>query len=182
VSETQEGRTMDKRFQVKRFLFETIAGDEVCRFMLTDRLLPMLAPNQYNEMKSINKLGTGKNYAYKLCEYFDSLHEKHHTNYDVATNKQVLNFVDCLVYGDKENLRIVNPQESLCYSTLSGYVTAITDFYRWLDQTYGSEMVFYEGERRCRPQSYLYGQIYTYKCKYLINQMLPDVKGSREYI
>jgi|GEM_PF-5165062 len=57
---------MDKRFQVKRFLFETIAGDEVCRFMLTDRLLPMLAPNQYIEMKSINKLGTGTtliNYA-----------------------------------------------------------------------------------------------------------------------
>ena len=76
----------------------------------------------------------------------------------------------------------MSPQESLCYSTLSGYVTAITDFYRWLDQTYGSEMVFYEGERRCRPQSYLYGQIYTYQYKYLINRMLPDVKGSREYI
>ena len=173
---------MEKRFQVKRFLFETTAGDEVCRYMLTDRFLPMLAPNQYIEMKSINKLGTGKSYAYKLCVYFNFLHEKQHTNYEAATNKQVLEFVDHLIYGDKENLRILSPQESLCYSTLSGYVTAITDFYRWLDQTYGSEMVFYEGERRCRPQSYLYGQIYTYQYKYLINRMLPDVKGSREYI
>ena len=173
---------MEKRFRVKRFLFETTAGDEVCRYMLTDRLLPMLAPNQYIEMKSINKLGTGKSYAYKLCVYFNFLHERHHTNYETATNKQFLEFVDHLIYGDKEDLRILSPQESLCYSTLSGYVTAITDFYRWLDQTYGSEMAFYEGERRCRPQSYLYGQIYTYQYKYLINRMLPDVKGSREYI
>jgi len=74
------------------------------------------------------------------------------------------------------------PPASLCYSTLSGYVSVITDFYRWLDQTYGSEVVFYEGERQCRPQSYLYGQIYSYKYKYLIDRMLPDVKGSWEYI
>ncbi|MEG0834915.1 MAG: hypothetical protein RR413_05665, partial [Christensenellaceae bacterium] len=43
-------------------------------------------------------------------------------------------------------------------------------------------MIFYEGERKCRHQSYLYGQIYTYKYKNLINRILPDVKGSREYI
>lgn len=173
---------MEKRFQVKRFLFETTTGEAICRFMLTDRLLPMLAPNQYIEMKSVRKLGTGKNHAYKLCVFLNFLHEKHHTEYDAATNKQVLAFIDHLIYGDRENLIILHPQESLCYSTLSGYVSAITDFYRWLDQTYGSEMVFYEGERRCRPQSYLYGQIYTYKYKYLLNRMLPDVKGRREYI
>jgi len=173
---------MEKRFQVKRFLFETTTGEAICRFMLTDHFLPMLAPNQYIEMKSVNKLGTGKSHAHKLCVFFNYLHEKYHTNYDVATNRQVLAFIDHFIYGDRENLRILDPQDSVCYSTLSGYVSAITDFYRWLDQTYGSEMVFYEGERRCRPQSYLYGQIYTYKHKYLIDRMLPDVKGSREYI
>jgi integrase len=173
---------MEKRFHVKRFLFETTTREVVWRFMLTDRLLPMLAPNQYIEMKSVNKLGTGKSHAYKLCVFFNFLHEKYHINYDVATNRQVLAFIDHFIYGDRENLRILDSQDSVCYSTLSGYVSAITDFYRWLDQTYGSEMVFYEGERRCRPQSYLYGQIYTYKYKYLIDRVLPDVKGSREYI
>lgn len=173
---------MEKRFQVKRFLFETSMDEAVCRFMLTDRLLPLLVPNQYIEMKSVNKLGTGKNCAYKLCVFFNFLHERFQAEYDVATNRQVLAFVDYLIYGDRENLKILNPQESLCYSTLTSYVSVITDFYRWLDQTYGSEMVFYEGERRCRTQSYLYGQIYSYKYKYLIDRMLPDVKGSREYI
>ena len=173
---------MEKRFEVKRFLFETTRNETVCRFMLTDRLLPMLVPNQYIEMKSVNKLGTGKSHAYKLCVFLNFLHEKHRTEYDAATNKQVLDFIDHLIYGDRENLIILHPQDSLCYSTLSGYVSAITDFYCWLDRNYGSEMVFYEGERKCRPQSYLYGQIYTYKYKNLINRMLPDVKGRREYI
>lgn len=150
--------------------------------MLTDRLLPMLVPNQYIEMKSVNKLGTGKSHAYKLCVFFNYLHEKYHTEYDAATNKQVLDFIDYLIYGDRDNLIILHPQDSLSYSTLSGYVSSITDFYRWLDQTYGSEMTFYEGERKCRHQSYLYGQIYTYKYKNLINRMLPDVKGRREYV
>lgn len=173
---------MEKRFQVKRFLFETTRGGAVCRYMLTDRLLPMLVPNQYIEMKSVNKLGTGKNYAYKLCVFLNFLCEEFHTEYDAAINKHVLAFIDHLIYGDKGNLKIHHPQESLCYSTLSGYTSTITDFYRWLDQTYGSEMIFYEGERKCRSQSYLYGQIYSYKYKYLIDRMLPDVKGSREYI
>lgn len=150
--------------------------------MLTDRLLPILVPNQYIEMKSVNKLGTGKSHAYKLCVFLNFLHEKYHTEYDAATNKQVLDFIDYLIYGDRDNLIILHPQDSLCYSTLSGYVSSITDFYRWLDQTYGSEMTFYEGERKCRHQSYLYGQIYTYKYKNLINRMLPDVKGRCEYV
>lgn len=173
---------MEKRFMVKKFLFETKSGEAVCRFMLTDHLIPMLVPNQYIEMKSVNKLGTGKNCAYKLCVFLNFLHERYNTEYDAATNKQVLTFIDYLIYGDRENFKIADSQESLCYSTLSGYTSAITDFYRWLDQTYGSEMVFYEGERKCRTQSYLYGQIYTYQYKYLINRMLPDVKGRQEYI
>jgi hypothetical protein len=55
---------MEKRFQVKRFLFETSMDVAVCRFMLTDRLLALLVPNQYIELKSVNKFGTGKNRAY----------------------------------------------------------------------------------------------------------------------
>lgn len=51
---------MEKRFQVKRFLFETTTDDAVCWFMLTDRILSMLATNQYIKMKNVNKFGTGK--------------------------------------------------------------------------------------------------------------------------
>ncbi len=173
---------MEKRFKVKRFLFETTGGEPICRYMLTDRQLPMLVPNQYIEMKSIRKLGTGRNYANKLCVFLNYLHEYCKTEYDGATNKNVLSFVDFLIYGDKKDLVIHNPKDSITHSTLLGYVTAITDFYLWLDQNYGSQMVFYEGTRKCRSQSYLYGQIYSYQYKRLINRTLPDTKGRKEYI
>jgi len=171
-----------KRFKVKMFLFETKQGTVVCRYMLTDNLLPMLVPNQYVEVKSINKLGTGRNHANNLCVFLNYLHEYCRISYDTASNKHVRDFVTYLIYGDSEDLRITDPAAGRSYSTISSYVGTITDFYRWLDQNYGSQMTFYEGERRCRTQSYLYGQIYTYKYKYIIGRSLPDVKGSREYI
>lgn len=172
----------NKRFEVKRFLFETKDGNAVCRYMLTDCKIPMIVPNQYIEMKSINKAGTGKSYAYKLCILLNFLYEKHNINYENASNKHINSFLDFLIYGDKVDFKINNMYANLTYSTLSGYVSFITDFYRFLDRTYGSEMVFYESERKCRTQSYLYGQIYRYEYKYLIDRVLPDVKGNREYI
>ncbi|MFI3227616.1 MAG: site-specific integrase [Clostridia bacterium] len=171
---------MDKRFKVKRFLFETTNNEEVLRFMLTDFLLPMNVPNQFIEMKSINKLSTGKVTAYKLCSFFNFLYEKCSKEYHNATNKNVNQFLDCLIYGDKSELKISN--SSISHSTLVGYVSTITDFYRWLDQNYGSEMIFYEVDKKVRPQSYLYGQIYNYKYNRIINRTLPDTKPSQEYI
>ncbi|WP_409969150.1 site-specific integrase [Bengtsoniella intestinalis] len=142
----------------------------------------MNVPNQFIEMKSINKLGTGKVTAHKLCVFFNYLHEKHSKDYQNATNNNVLKFIDYLIYGDVTELRIQNPQNSIAHSTLVGYVSSITDFYRWLDQNYGSEMTFYEVDKKVKPQSYLYGQIYNYKHTRIINHILPDTKGSREYI
>jgi len=172
----------NKRFKVKKFLFETKSGEVVLRHMLTDNLIPMLVPNQYVEMMSINKLGTGRNHANKLCVFFNYLHEYYNANYESASNKQVQKFVTYLIYGDLADLRITDPADSKCYSTLSGYVSTITNFYKWLDQNYGTQMTFYEGDRKCRTQSYLYGQIYSYKYQFIINRALPDMKGRREYI
>ena len=103
-------------------------------------------------------------------------------NYESASNKQVQKFITYLIYGDLNDLRITDSTDSKCYSTLSGYVSTITNFYKWLDQNYGTQMTFYEGERKCRTQSYLYSQIYSSKYQFIINRALPDVKGRREYV
>lgn len=171
-----------KRFIVKLFRFETRDGEIVCRHMLTDNLLPMLVPNQYIAAKSMNKAGTGRNHAWRLSVFFNFLDEAFRMEYDAATNRHVCAFLSFLIYGDTKDLKITAPQQGLSYSTLSGYLGVITTFYRWLDQNYGSSMIFYEGERKCRSQSYLYGQIYSYQYKYLVDRVLPDVKGSREYV
>jgi len=172
-------KNKQKRFMVNIFAFETRDGEIIYRHMLTDNRLPMLVPNQYIAAKSINKPSTGRGHAFKLSVFFNFLSESYKLEYDGANNRHVCTFLCYLIYGDTKDLKIITTKEGLSYSTLSGYVGVITTFYRWLDQNYGSFMTFYEGERQCRSQTYLYGQIHTYQYKYLVDRLLPDVKGSR---
>jgi len=149
--------------------------------MLTDNLIPMLVPNQFIEMKSVNKLGSGRVCAAKLSVYFNYLHKHECIEYSEADNIHVQNFLTYLIYGDFKDLKITRPENSLCHSTLQGYVSAITEFYKWLDHNYRTHMKFYTEEERAT-HTYLYGQIYSYDYKYIIKRILPDAKGSRSYL
>lgn len=172
---------MDKRFKVKRFLFETRRGEPILRFMLTDSLIPMLEPNQFIEMKSVNKLASGRVNAVKLSVYFNYLHEYERIEYDAANNKNVQRFLSFLIYGDCNDLKIIHPEDSICYSTLQGYISVITEFYKWLDRNYETKMFFYTESQR-KSHSYFYGQIYSCNYQYIVKRLLPDVKGRRLYI
>lgn len=171
------------RFQVKRFLFETRSDEAVGRYMLTDSFIPLNAPNQFIEMKSIRKIGTGRQYAIKLAVFFNYLNQYHHIEYDSAGNSHVQKFIDYLIYGDRSDLRIHDPGSAPRASTLKGYITAITEFYRWLDHNYETDMTFHtETTRHSARQSFLYGQIYEYEYKYIVRRTLPDLNANREYI
>ena len=172
-----------RRFQVKRFLLETKDGAPVLRFMLTDNLLPMLTPNRFIEMKSVNKLGSGRNSAVKLSVFFNFLHEYEAIEYTHATNRHVQRFLDFLIYGDLNDLKITDPSQNLCFSTLQGYLTVITEFYKWLEQNEETKMKFHmQKGGRTAVHSYLFGQIYRYDYQYIIKRLLPRTKSSRSYI
>jgi integrase len=103
--------------------------------------------------------------------------------YDVANNSHVKKFVDTLVYGDLTDLKIRSLESSLSYSTLNSYVTVVTEFYKWLDNNYETNMKFFKKKNIQRARhSYLYGQIYEYDYKYIIDRYLPRLKLSKEYI
>lgn len=170
-----------QRFRVEKFILETTSGGEDELYLITDHALPMTVPNRYLEGIGRVKKSTGRVYAVKLCRFLGYLDENG-VEFENATNRYVSSFVERLVYGKTDDLKILSPEEIPSYSTLSSYVTVITHFYLWLDRNYGSKMVFYEGERSCRPQSYLYGQIYRHNYYHLIDRLLPDTHGSREYI
>lgn len=53
--------------------------------------------------------------------------------YEKATNIHLKAFIDSVVYGDLEELKVKSIDAMLTYSTLNRYITVITDFYRWLD-------------------------------------------------
>jgi integrase len=150
--------------------------------MIVEDLLPVLEINQFIEAKSIREVSTGKEYAKKLVVYLNWL-DSHDITYDVANNSHVKRFVDTLVYGDLTDLKIRSIESSLSYSTLNSYVTVVTEFYKWLDNNYESNMRFFKKKNTQRArQSYLYGQIYEYDYKYIIDRYLPRLKLSKEYI
>jgi len=178
------GNLMQKRkkYKVVRFKFERSDGGEIVRHMIIEDLLPVLEINQFIEAKSIRAVSTGKEYAKKLVVYLNWL-DFHDITYDVANNSHVKKFVDTLVYGDLSDLKIRSLESSLSYSTLNSYVTVVTEFYKWLDNNYESNMRFFKKKNTQRARhSYLYGQIYEYDYKYIIDRYLPRLKLSKEYI
>jgi integrase len=150
--------------------------------MIIEDLLPVLEINHFIEAKSIKAVSTGKEYAKKLVVYLNWL-DSYDTTYDVANNSHVKRFVDTLVYGDLTNLKIISLESSLSYSTLNSYVTVVTEFYKWLDNNYESNMRFFKKKNTQRARkSYLYGRIYDYDYKYIIDRYLPRLKLSKDYI
>ena len=171
-----------KKYRVVRFRFERSNGGEISRYMIIEDLLPVLEINQFIEARSIRAVSTGKEYAKKLVVYLNWL-DSYSIMYDVANNSHVKKFVDTLVYGDLTDLKIRSLESSLSYSTLNSYVTVVTEFYKWLDNNYETNMKFFKKKNIQRARhSYLYGQIYEYDYKYIIDRYLPRLKLSKEYI
>jgi integrase len=171
-----------KKYRVVRFRFERSDGGEISRYMVIEDLLPVLEINQFVEAKSIRAVSTGKEYAKKLVAYLNWI-DSYGITYDVANNSHVKKFVDTLVYGDLTDLKIRSLESSLSYSTLNSYVTVVTEFYKWLDNNYETNMKFFKKKNIQRARhSYLYGQIYEYDYKYIIDRYLPRLKLSKEYI
>ena len=171
-----------KRFKLVRFTFETQSGGVIYRHMITDFQVPMFEVNQWIEAKSLRKVSTGKTYAEKLSVYLNYL-DFCGMEYDAATNKHVTTFIQNLIYGSLNDLKIRSVETVVTYGTLSQYVTVITDFYKWLDNNCESQMYFKTkaGSVRAR-KSFLYGQIYSYDYKYIVDRYLPGLKGGKEYI
>jgi integrase/recombinase XerD len=171
-----------KKYRVVKFRFERSDGGEISRHMVIEDLLPVLEINQFVEAKSIRAASTGKEYAKKLVIYLNWI-DSYGITYDVANNSHVKKFVDTLVYGDLTDLKIRSLESSLSYSTLNSYVTIVTEFYKWLDNNYETSMRFFKKKNIQRARhSYLYGQIYEYDYKYIIDRYLPRLKLSKEYI
>lgn len=176
---------MDKsteRFKLQRFTFEAHSGGRICRYMITDKLLPMLEINQWIESKSLRKASTGKEYAKKVVVYLNYLHSIG-VEYDSATNRHVKQFVQYLLYGDFEGLKIKSIETEIVCATASRYVTAVTELYKWLSTNYETNVHFQTKTDVYRSKkAFLYGQIYSSDYQYIIDSSLSRQKNRREYI
>ncbi|MCH5261250.1 MAG: phage integrase N-terminal SAM-like domain-containing protein, partial [Lachnospiraceae bacterium] len=122
----------EKRFRAVKFRFETDAGNQWVRYMVTDNCIPLFPVNQWLELKSIRKASTGQEYAKKMAVFLNWLDE-HGVSFREATNHHVRQFLHSLIFGDLKENTVLSLQSTVSSSTLEKYITVITGFYKWLD-------------------------------------------------
>jgi site-specific recombinase XerD len=169
-----------QRFRVVKFRFETDAGDYQERYMVVDDNIPLFRVNQWLELKAIKKASTGHEYAKKITSYLNWL-DSRGISYENATNRHVRAFLHELIFGDLQNNKIKSLQTTVSSSTLNKYVAVITGFYRWLDDICQTEMIWNSKSIQAN-KSFLYGQIYSYEYRYLVDGYAAMLKSGREYI
>ena len=169
----------NSRFRTVKFRFETDADDYQERYMVVDDNIPLFRINQWLELKGIKKASTGHEYAKKITVYLNWL-DNRGISYENATNRHVRAFLHSLIFGDLQDCKIKSLQATVSSSTLNKYITVITGFYRWLDDICQTEMVW-NSKNIQASKSFLYGQIYSYEYRYLVDGYAAMLKPGREY-
>lgn len=170
----------EKTYRVAVFRFETDAGTDYTRHMITKNYMPFFPGNQWLELKSIRKASTGKEYAKKLAAFLNWLDSKN-IMYENATNYHVQEFLHELVFGNLQNEKVLSLHSTVGYSTLTKYITVITGFYGWLDNIRQTEMLW-KKKSVLANHSFLYGQIYSREYRYLVDGYSAKLKPGRDYI
>ena len=167
------------RFRAVTFRFVTGSKATCPKYMITDNCIPFFRANQWLELKSIRKASTGREYAKKLATFLNWL-DSHSISYENATNHHVRQFLHHLIFGDILNGKLLTSQASVGSSTLQGYITVITGFHKWLDDISQTDMLW-KSKRLCANKSFLYGQIYNYEYRYLVDGYAAMLKPGRDY-
>jgi len=169
-----------QKFRAVKFRFETDSG--ICweRYMIVADHIPLFRVNQWLELKSIRKASTGLEYAKKMAVFLNWL-DSCGISFERATNRHVRQFIHFLVFGDLRDGKIKSLQSTVSSSALNQFVTIITGFYRWLDDVGQTEMIWNSKTVQAN-RSFLYGQIYSYEYRYLVDGYAAMLRPGREYI
>lgn len=167
----------EKRFSLS---YTDNGGHTACLILDNREREPVLS--NWVSCKSIRKVSTGKEYGSRLVFYLNYINSIG-IAYPDADNEVVKKFINYVIYGGRDSANTVSMIPLVTYNTLSGYITAVTEFYKWFDNNYSSNMEFLHRTDTIHvKKSFLYGQIYSQDYKYLIDRYIPSLKEQREYI
>ena len=167
----------EKRFSLS---YTDDVGHTTCLILDNGEREPVLS--NWVSCKSIRKVSTGKEYGSRLVFYLNYINSIG-IEYPDADNEVVKKFINHVIYGGRDSANTVSMIPLVTYNTLSGYITAVTEFYKWLDNNYSSNMKFLQRTDTIHvKKSFLYGQIYSQDYKYLIDRYIPSLKERKEYI
>jgi len=169
-----------KRFRVGRAKIETEGGGNFERYLILKDHVPDYRINEWIDLKSMVKLSTGREYAYKLAVFFNFLNYRSKDIADAEVT-DVLAFVIYAVYGTGDS-DVFSLKGKISFSTLNKYLVVITGYYRWLDKCFKTRMRFEDQKRHVSKHAFLYGQIWEYDYEDIINSHIRNLKGSRSHI
>lgn len=116
--------------------------------------------NKYLHQMNYNSRNTSKQYAYKLCKFFNYLETHHKIDYSIATKEHLAKFFTYMRYGTYS--KIVSISESkMSGFTLRAYFSVIKSFYEFLysqNKKLGLELKIEKSQSK--KHSYLYGQFW----------------------
>lgn len=116
---------------VSKCIYELNNGDTRNGWIIenTDSLYPFYA-NRYLHKVGVNSDQTSRQYAYKLCKYFNYLDAIFNTTYIHATQNQLIHFLDYICYGSNIISDSSEPVNS--GNTVQLYTTVISGLYNYL--------------------------------------------------
>lgn len=174
---------MVERYVVRKALISNVYNTKEKRYFIIDNEngLPVHLINKYLYKAGIRSINTNRKYAGHICVWLNYLNMKNKL-YCQATLKDVLNFIDFKIFELDENKKVINYEGPITYSTLSGYITALTELYKCIEGLDDASVMEFKTKEMNANKSYYYGQIYSYDYKYIVEERIRSLKQSREYI
>lgn len=182
----EEGKDNDEKkdileYKVEKAIIETIGGDEEIRWYITVNGLPEYLVNDFIESKSIKKINTGKKYAYSLVKFLNFIGSKG-IHYTKCTTVQAKLYVRYLIFGEMEDLKIMDKSHRISMSTLRGDITVMTEFYKYLrDEEADMNIVMKDGTITNK-YAFLYGQIFEFDYFKIVDSNVGNLSKGKEYI
>ena len=185
-SGVEEEKDDDKKrgsleYKVEKAIIETISGDEEIRWYITKDGLPEYLVNDFIESKSIKKINTGKKYAYSLVKFLNFIGGKG-IHYTKCTTIQAKLYVRYLIFGEMEDLKVLDKSHRISMSTLRGDITVMTEFYKYLrDEEADTNIVMKDGTITNK-YAFLYGQIFEVDYSKIVDSNVGNLSKGKRYI
>lgn len=136
--------------------------------------------NCFIKYKSTRSVGTGRQYAYRLCKYLNFLKTDKSKEYYDATEKDVHDFFYSLMYGSSNNIVYIGSAK-VTYQTLTMYHSILTGFYQYVQSRGVKLSLTLKKDTKSNKYSFFYGQTYSQNVFEIIDRSLLKLKSKKEY-
>lgn len=168
-------------YKVEKAKIETDEGDFIERRVITRDGIPEYQVNDFLLDKGLSKKTTNYTYAYSLVKLLNFLRARN-IEYVDCTQYQAKQYVRYLIFGEMEDLKVLDQKNKVSYSTISRDITVMNEFFRFLKSEQIDIQMQFENKKIARKRAFLYGQIVDYDYIKIVEKNVKNLKPSKRYL